>query len=97
MIKGCRMVKGMDIETACYYLKVRDKVDDLIEKIYASAYIMSLLFDLPQEHIRINSHAIGYLGKMIADDVLRITEHLDDDFVSTTELKLELEDIENET
>jgi len=90
------MIKGMEIETARRYVKTRHRVDDLVERIYTSAYTLSLLFDLPQEQININSHAIGYLGKMIADDVLKIIEHLDDHFASRAVVELELEVMENE-
>ena len=90
------MIKGMDIDTARRYVNTRQSLDDLAERIYAQAYTLSLLFDLPQEQININSHAIGYLGKMIADDVLRIIEHLDDHFASMAKVEIELEALEND-
>lgn len=85
------MINGMDTNTLRRYVKARAKIDELIEKIHAAAYLLSLLHD-PQEEIKVDSLPIGYIGKMITTDVLLIASILDQKFVCITQAKLKLKD-----
>ena len=90
------MIQGMRIDTARRYLEVRDEIEEIVHKIHAYAYLMSVFWEIDEGTIEIQSLVIGYIGKMISDDVLRIIEHLDDHFVSRAEVALELEALKNE-
>ena len=89
------MIKGMDLELARRYVKVMDQIEKIVDNIHAIAYIMSLLCELDEGQAHIRPYPIGYLGKMIANDVLWITSILENDFVSSTEIKLKLKENEN--
>lgn len=57
------------------------ELHDLIDEIYALAYIISLLFEeVENADIRVNPHAVARLGKMITDNVVRISELLPDKY-----------------
>jgi hypothetical protein len=90
------MIQGMSIDTARSYLKVMGEIEEIVHKIHAYAYLMSVFLEIDEGTIEIQSLVIGYIGKMIADDVLRIIEYLDDHFASRTEVELELEAMEND-
>ena len=89
------MINGMDIETARRYVEAMDQIENIVDKIHCLAYMMSLLCEIEEGQVEIKPFCVGYLGKMIADDVLRITECLDNEFASILEVKQMLE--ENET
>ena len=57
--------------------------------------MMSLLCEIEEGQVHIKPFCVGYFGKMIADDVLWITSSLENEFVSTLEVKQALEDSEN--
>ena len=86
------MINGMDIETARRYVEAMDQIDKIVDKVHALAYMMSLLCEIEEGQVDIKPFCVGYLGKMIATDVLRITEHLDNDFVSILEVKQALKE-----
>ena len=86
------MINGMDIETARRYVKAIEKIEEIVDKIHCLAYMMSLLCEMEEGQVQIKPFCVGYLGKMIATDVLRITEHLDNDFVSILEVKQALKE-----
>ena len=90
------MIKGMDIETARRYIRAMEKIDKLADKIYALASMMSVLSEIEEGAVDIKPSAVGYFGETIARDVLRIIEHLDNDFASGMEIRLELESIGND-
>ena len=81
------MINGMDIDTAQRYIKAIEQIEKIVDKIHCLAYMMSLLCEIEEGQVNIKPFCVGYLGKMIATDVLRITEHLDNDFVSILEMK----------
>jgi hypothetical protein len=89
------MINGMNMETARRYVLVMDQIEKIVDKIHALAYMMSLLCEIEEGQVHIKPFCVGYFGKMIATDVLRITEYLDNDFVSILEVKKSLEKTEN--
>ena len=90
------MIKGMDIDTARRYLEVMDEIEDIVYKIHAYAYLMSVFWEIDEGTAEIQSLVIGYIGKMIAHDVLSIIERLEDHSASRAEVELELESLEND-
>lgn len=90
------MIKGMDIETARRYIRTIEAIEEIVDIIHAIAYLMSTFSGIDDDDIQLKPSVIGYLGKRIAEDVLRITELLDDNFASRAELELELERIGND-
>ena len=88
------MLNGMEKETARRYIKVLEKIEDIVDKIHAVAYLMSLLCELEEGQADIRPFTIGCLGKMIAQDVLLITSLLENDFASTTDIMIRLEEKE---
>ncbi len=85
------MINGMEIETARRYIKVMDQIEEIVDKIHALAYMMSLLCEIEEGQVDIKPFCVGYFGKMISHDVLFITSLLENDFVSIIEVKQELE------
>ena len=85
------MIKGMDTDTARRYAKVMNQIEKIVDKIHALAYMMSLCCEIEEGQVAIKPFCVGYFGEMIATDVLRITEHLDNDFVSILDVKQALE------
>lgn len=88
------MINGMNTNTLRRYVKVKAEIDELIEKIHATAYLLSLLHD-PQEQIKVDSLPIGYIGKMITTDVLLIASILDQEFACITQARLKENDSDN--
>ncbi|MDY7037215.1 MAG: hypothetical protein SV375_13750 [Thermodesulfobacteriota bacterium] len=86
------MIKGMSIETASRYVLVMDQIEKIVDKIHCMAYMMSLCCEIEEGQVEIRVHCVGYLGKMIATDVLRITECLDNEFASILEVRQAVED-----
>jgi hypothetical protein len=66
-----------------------------VYNIHAIAYLMSAFSEVEDNEIELKPTVIGYLGKRIAEDVLRITELLDDNFASRAEVELELNAIKD--
>ncbi len=59
-------------------VKQADKIQELINDIYALAHIQHLLFETVEDHeIRVNPLCVACFGKMIALKVLQITDLLD--------------------
>lgn len=85
------MIKGMSIETASKYVLVMDQIEEIVDRIHCLAYMMSLFCKIEEGIVDIKPFCVGYLGKMIATDVLLITDYLDNEFVSIVEVKQELE------
>lgn len=90
------MIKGMDIDTARRYIKVMKEIQKIVDKIHALADMMGMIYETEEKGIEIKPATIGYFGKTIAIDVLRIIEQLDEHFVSSTEVMLELEALQND-
>ena len=88
------MIKGMEIATARNYLDARKKIDPIIERIHAIAYLQSLLHD-PQEEIKIDSLPLGKIGKMFTHNILKINQILER-FASMTEVEIQLKNREHE-
>jgi hypothetical protein len=84
------MIYGMSVETAQRYIKCVDKINDTVNKIHALAYMISVFSVVEHGAIDINPHVVGYLGQEIAQEALRISEILDDYFVSRAEIMVEL-------
>ena len=82
------MINGMNIETARRYLETRDKLDIIIDRIYAIAYLQSLLDD-PIDEMKIDSLPLGKIGKVIAQNILKINETLDE-FESFIDITIQL-------
>ncbi len=89
------MIHGMDVETAQRYIETVDKINEIVDKIYAISYVMGAFSSIEQGEINLNPNAVGYLGKEISNDVIRISELLDDHFISRVEVLLELEALKN--
>jgi acetolactate synthase small subunit len=85
------MIKGMAPVLARQYVKVIEQIERLVDRIHALGYMMSLFEQIEEGAMEIKPVFIGTMGKAIAEDVLRITEILDNDFVSVAEVKLMLE------
>ena len=90
------MIKGMDIETARRFINVRDTIQGIVDAIYARAHIMSQFRDCDEGSVDLQPAVVGYFGKIIADDVLKITELLDNKFASYADVKLSLHDIDTD-
>ncbi len=86
------MIKGLDLELARQYVKVMDQIEKIVDRIHALGYMMSFFEEIEEGTVEIKPLFIGTLGKTIAQDVLRITELLDNDFVSILEAKEMLEE-----
>ena len=89
------MIKGMDIDTARRYIKTIEAIEEIVYKIHAVAYLIGTFSEIDDGAIELKPSVIGYLGKKIAEDVLRITELLDDHFASRAEVELELNTIKD--
>jgi hypothetical protein len=86
------MPKGMDFELARRYVKVMDQIEKIVDHIYAIGYMMSFFEQIEEGTVEIKPFFIGTVGKTIAEDVLKITSLLDNDFVSIAEAKEMLEE-----
>ena len=91
------MIKGMDIDTARRYIKTIEAIEEIVYKTHAVAYLMGTFSEIDDGVIKLKPSVIGYLGKKIAEDVLRISELLDDHFASRAEVELELNAIKDKT
>ena len=91
------MIKGMDIDTARRYIKTVEAIEEIVYNIHAVAYLMGTFSEIDDGAIELKPSVIGYLGKKIAEDVLRITELMDDHFASRAEVELELNTIKDKT
>ncbi len=89
------MIKGMNVETAHRYVKIVDEINNIVNKVYSLAYMISVFSVVEHGAIDINPDALGYLGKEISSEVIRISEILDDHFISLAEVMLELDALEN--
>ena len=59
--------------------KRMEKVCDLLDEIYAIGHIMQLVFEnMENSQIRVNPQAVARCGKMIAANIVEITEVLHD-------------------
>jgi hypothetical protein len=85
------MIHGMSVDTARRYIETVDEINTIVDKIYAIAYMISLLSVIEEGSIDIKPDAVGYLGKEIAHEVVRISELLDDHFASRAAILCELE------
>jgi hypothetical protein len=90
------MIHGMSVDTARRYIKVMDEIEKIADKIHAVAYLMSAFSDIEEGAIEIKSSVVGYLGKKIANDILKITSLLDDGFMSRAAIVLELEALKDD-
>ena len=84
------MIHGMSVTTARRYIQVINKIEKIVDKIHAIAYLMGAFSEIEDGVLEIKPTVVGHLGKKIANDVLKITSLLDDDFISTAAVKLEL-------
>ncbi len=89
------MIKGMNVETAHPYVKTVDEINKIVNKIYAISYMIGVFSVVEQGEIDINPDALGYLGNEISSEVIRISEILDDHFISLAEVMLELDALES--
>ena len=90
------MIKGMSVETARRYIKTIDEIDKIVDKIYAFAYMLSVFSVVEEGAMNINPDAVGYLGKEMAHEVVRIMELLGDHFMSRAAIMLELEALKDD-
>ena len=90
------MIQGMSVDTARRYIQVINKIEKIVDNIHAYAYLMSVFSEIEDGVVEIKSTVVGHLGKKIANDVLKITSLLDDDFISTAAVKLELEALKDD-
>jgi hypothetical protein len=90
------MIHGMSVDIARRYIKTIEEIEKIVEKIHAVASLMGAFTDIEDDVIEIKSSVVGYLGKKIANDVLRITELLDDHFMSRAAIVLELEALKDD-
>ena len=90
------MIHGMSVETARRYVKTVDEINNIVNKVYSLAYMISVFSVVEHGAIDINPDALGYLGKEISNEVIRISEILDDHFISEAEIMLELEALEED-
>ena len=90
------MIHGMSVDIARRYIKTIEEIEKIVDKIYTVAYLMSAFSDIEEGAIEIKSSVVGYLGKKIANDVLKITSLLDDGFMSRAAIMLELEAFKND-
>ena len=90
------MIHGMSVDTARRYIKTADEINKIVSKIHALAYMIGIFSEVEHGAIDINPDSVGFLGKEIANDVLRISEILDDYFMSRAEIMLGLEALEDE-
>ena len=90
------MIHGMSVDTARRYIQVINEIEKIVDKIHAIAYLMGVFSEIEDGVLEIKPTVVGHLGKMIANDVLKITSLLDDDFISTAVVKLELETIKDD-
>ena len=90
------MIKGMSVDTARRYIETIDEIDKIVDKIYALAYMLSVFSVVEEGAMNINPDAVGYLGKEMAREVVRIMELLDDHFMSRAAIMLELEALKDD-
>jgi uncharacterized protein Yka (UPF0111/DUF47 family) len=90
------MIHGMSIDTARRYIKIMEEIEKIVDKIHAVAYLMSAFSDIEEGTIEIKASVVGYLGKKIANDILKITSLLDDGFMSRAAIVLELEALKDD-
>jgi hypothetical protein len=90
------MIHGMNVDIARRYIKTIEEIEKIVDKIHAVAYLMSVFSEIEDGAIEIKPSVVGYLGKRIANDVLRITELLDDHFMSRAAIMLELEALKDD-
>jgi hypothetical protein len=86
------MLKGMDRELARKYVEVMEQIEKIADHIYALGYMMSFFEEIEEGTVEIKPFFIGTVGKSIAEDVLKITSLLDNDFVSVLEARQLLEE-----
>jgi len=85
------MIHGMSVDTARRYIETVDEINAIVDKIYAIASMISVLSVIEEGSVDIKPDAVGYLGKEIAHEVVRISELLDDHFASRAAILCELE------
>ena len=90
------MIHGMSQETARRYIETIDEITKIVNKIYAIAYMIGVFSVIEHGALDINPDAVGFLGKEMANEVLRIPELLDDHFMSRAEIVLELEALKDD-
>jgi uncharacterized protein Yka (UPF0111/DUF47 family) len=90
------MIHGMSVDTARRYIKTIEEIEKIVDKIHAIAYLMGAFSEIEEGAIEIKSSVVGYLGKKIANDVLKIIELLDDHFMSRAAIVLELEALKDD-
>ena len=90
------MIHGMSADTARRYIDTVDEINKIVDKIYALAYMLSVFSIVEDGAIDIKPDALGYLGKEITREVVRITELLDDRFMSRAEVILELKALKDD-
>lgn len=84
------MIQGMNRNTARRYVAAVQKITVHADRIYALADILSMLAQLDEKHISIDSLSLGCVGKTILGEVICITETLDDEFVSVPDVERQL-------
>ncbi len=84
------MIQGMNTNTARRYVTTVNKISVHADRIYALADILSMLAQLDEKTISIDPRSLGCVGKTILGEVIRITETLDDEFVSVPDVEREL-------
>lgn len=90
------MIQGMSVETAGRYIETVDEIAKIVDRIYAIAYLIGLLSVIEDGAIEIRPSVVGFLGNEMAREVVRITELLDDHFVSRAVVILELKALKDD-
>ena len=90
------MIHGMSVDTARRYIQAINKIEKIVDNIHAIAYLMGVFSEIEDGVLEIKPTVVGHLGKKIANDVLKITSLLDDDFISTAAVKLELKALKDD-
>ena len=84
------MLIGMDLELAQQYVKVRAEIERLVANIHAISWMMRSFEEMEEGTVDIKPGYIATLGRSIADDVIRIIELLDNDFVPASDIQTAL-------
>ena len=72
------MIHGMTIETVKRYIKTKERIEIIIDRIHTIADLMSMLRHV--EDASINHITAAWIGDRIKTDALTILDHLDNDF-----------------
>ncbi len=82
-----RLIHGMHKETAKRYFQVREEIEIIVDRVHTIGDLMSLLRHA--DCATINHLTASWIGTRLKKDILKILNHLDNDFVYITRDDLE--------